>query len=159
MPSERLAERFRSIAYALRYEEIEAGGGSLAGRSHLMRLSWNTFTSSTGRFLFGTGEHLFDHTTIGHHSFMIDTLARYGILGGVFFFIYFKKQCQIILSNVSKKTDWRLYWQCAVVLFIYLLRNLYGDMCTANVNLLLMIFFPLTIRIIINYKTNKQFSL
>lgn len=160
VPSERLAMRFKSITYALMYEEIEAGGGSLAGRSHLIDVSWSTFTSSIGCFLFGAGEHFGDNSIIGHHSFMIDTLARYGIIGGVIFFVYFKIQYQLIMSNISKKTDRVLYWRCSVVFFIYLLRNFYGDMCTVNVNLLLMIFLPLTIRMILNYKTtNKQITL
>lgn len=157
-PSDRLADRFMAISYAIQYEDISAGGGSLSARDRLIGVSWNTFTSNFINFLFGAGEHLSDNTIIGHHSMIIDTLASYGILGGVLFFIYFKKQYQLLMSNIDKKTDWAFYWQCSVVYVIYLLRNFYGSCATANVNILLMLFFPLTIRIIQNYKSNKKIT-
>jgi len=153
--SERIAKRFNEIATALYYEDIEASSGSLAGRSNLMGISWHTFTSSIGHFVFGVGEQSGDNTIVGNHSFFIDTLARYGIIGGTMMFVYFKKQYQIIMSYLDKKTDWVLYMQCAIVFLFYILRNFYGQVTYALVNLILLVFFPLTFQIIQHYKTKS----
>lgn len=155
VPSERLASRFKSISFALYYEDIAAGGGSLNARNRLIGVSWDTFTSSFGHFVFGAGEHHGENTIIGHHSFFTDTLARYGIIGGVMVFVYFKKQYQIIMSYLDKNTDWALYMQCAVVFLFYVLRNYYGQLAYALVNLVLLVFFPLTFQLIQFYK-NKS---
>ena len=157
VPSDRLASRFNDISTALSYADMEASGGSLSGRNRLMGISWDTFTSNYGYFIFGAGEHYGSNKIIGHHSFFLDTLAQYGIIGGAIMFFYFKKQYQIIMSVLDKKTEWALFMQCAVVFLFYFLRNIYGSMSTALVNLFMLAFFPLTIQIILYYKnkTNK----
>lgn len=151
IPSDRLASRFREISTALFYEDMEASSGSLAGRSRLIGISWNTFTSSIGHFVFGAGEHSGDNTIIGHHSFFIDTLAGYGIIGGVMMFVYFKKQYQIIMSYLDKKSDWGLYMQCSIVFMFYILRNFYGGVANDFANLILLVYFPLTFQVIQYY--------
>ena len=152
VPSERLASRFHEISIALYYEDIKASRGSLSGRSDLIGVSWETFTSGIGHFIFGVGEHFGDNMIIGHHSFFIDTLARYGIIGGAVMFVYFKKQYQIIMSELDKKTDWALYMQCAAVFIFYVLRNFYGQVAYALVNIFILMFFPLTFQIIKYFK-------
>ena len=152
IPSERLAIRFREISTALYYENLEASTGSLSARNRLMNVSWDTFTSSIGHFVFGAGEHSKDNTIIGHHSFFIDTLARYGIIGGALMFVYFKKQYQIIMSYLDKKAEWALYMQCAIVFLFYVLRNFYGLLANDVANLIILVFFPLTFQIIHYYK-------
>lgn len=154
-PSARLAKRFNYISTALFYEDIQAGGGSFSARQSLIGISWDTFTSSIGHFIFGAGEQHADNTVIGHHSFFIDTLARYGIIGGVMIFVYFKTQYQIIMINLDKKIDWALYMQCAVVFLFYVLRNFYGQLAYALVNFVILLFFPLTFQLIQYYK-NKS---
>ena len=156
VPSERLSLRYREISMVLSYQDLEVSTGSVAGRSDLMWNSWNTFTSSFGHFLFGAGEHIQDNHIIGHHSFFLDTLARYGIIGGALVFVYFKKQYQIIMSSLNKRTQWALYMQCAVVFLIYVMRNFYGILAYALVNLFILFLFPLTYQLIINYKNNLK---
>lgn len=156
IPSERIAKRFNEIATALYYEDLEASSGSLAGRSNLMGISWHTFTSSIGHFVFGVGEHSGDNTIVGHHSFFIDMLAKYGIIGGAMMFVYFKKQYQIIMSYMDNKADWALYMQCSIVFLFYVLRNFYGQVTYALVNMIILVYFPLTFQIIQHYKTKSQ---
>ena len=150
-PSTRLSYRFHAISNTLYYEDITSSGTSMSVRNELMGISWNTFTSSIGHFIFGAGEHM-DNIMIGHHSFFLDTLARYGIIGGVMIYVYFKKQYQIIMSNIDKKTNWSLYMQCSVVFLFYVLRNFYGQVAYALVNLVILVLFPLTFQVINYYK-------
>ena len=157
IPSGRLAMRFKEISTALYFEDLEASSGSLSARSRLMGVSWDTFTSSFGRFIFGAGEHSGGNTIIGHHSFFLDTLARYGIIGGAMMFVYYKKQYQIIMSVLDKNLEWALYMQCAIVFLFYVLRSFYGEMAFALVNLVILAFFPLTFQIIQYYK-NKALN-
>ena len=146
--SQRLANRFQQISLALTYESIESGGGSFEARYELIMISWNTFTSSIGHFVFGAGEHWNTNNIIGHHSFIVDTLARYGIMGGTLLYIYFKNQYHIINSIINKKTEWALYMQCTVVFVFYILRNFYGNLSNATVVVILFLYFPLILNVI-----------
>lgn len=156
IPSERLARRFGEISTALYYEDINATSGSLSARSNLMGISWDTFSSSIGHFIFGAGEHYGENSIIGHHSFFIDTLARYGIIGGAIMFIYFKKQYQIIMSVLDKKREWALYMQCSVVFLFYVARNFYGVLANGVVNLFVLVLLPMTFQIIKYYNKKSQ---
>ena len=152
IPSERMAVRFREISYALTYEDINASSsGSLSARHNLITISWNTFTSNFSHFVFGAGEQE-GNGVIGHHSFFVDTLARYGIIGGFLIVVYFIKQYQIIMSVLDKKKEWALYMQCTIVFVFYVLRNFYGNMAFALVNIVLLVLFPMTFQIVQYYK-------
>lgn len=155
-PSERLSVRFSEISMAITYADIEGTTGSFAGRNELIGNSWNTFTSSVWHFVFGAGEHLRDHSIIGHHSFIVDTLARYGIIGGALLFVYLQKQYQIVMSVLNKKKEWALYMQCAVVFVFYFLRSFYGDMAFSVINFVVLLFFPLTFQLIHIYNNKKS---
>lgn len=155
-PSERMAYRFDEIAFALSFEDITAGGGSMAARSDLMNISWNTFTSGIGHIIFGAGDHPTNHSIIGDHSFFVDTLARYGIIGGFLVLVYFKKQYQIIMSFLDKKRDWALYMQCAVVFVFYVFRNYYGSLAFGLTNLLILFYFPLLFQYILFYSNKSK---
>lgn len=154
-PSARLADRFESISVAMQYEDIEAGGGSLNARNRLIGVSWNTFTSSFNHFIFGAGEHRSDNLIIGNHSFIVDALGSFGIIGGALLFVYYKRQLQFILREINKKENRGLYSQCIVVYAFYILRSIYGNVSFGDVSMLMMLYFPLTIRIIQNYKSNN----
>lgn len=154
-PSERLSKRFDEMSIVLTYENMDAGGGSFSARNDLMGVSWNSFTSSFSNFLFGIGEHTGSDILIGHHSFFIDTLARYGIVGGVIVTTYFVKQYKIFMSVLDKNTEWALYMQCAIVFLIYVFRNFYGQLAYSLTNLVMLVFFPLTFQIIRHYNHNN----
>lgn len=156
-PSERISARFNELSMVLMYESVEAGGGSFTARGELMGVSWNTFISSFGHFLLGAGEHAGDNSIIGHHSFILDTLARYGIVGGILLIVYFINQYKIFTSGLDRKREWALYMQCAIVFAFYVFRNYYGQVAYSLVNLVLLVFFPLTFQLI-HYYQNKSKS-
>lgn len=153
IPSERLSIRIKAISLSIQYIDVDAGGGTLKARSELMEISWNTFTSGMQNFIFGAGGHKENNLIIGNHSFILDTLASYGIIGGIVFYIYFKKQIQFIMSYVNKKDNPVMYSQCIVVICIYIFRNYFGAMANANINFVMLLFFPLTIEMIKRYNT------
>ncbi len=157
--TERIAIRIQSIIIALEFGDIDAGGGSFTRRSELLAISWDTFTSNISSILFGVGEHKHGNEIIGNHSFILDTLASYGIIGGVLLFLYFKKQVQIVLKYVDKRVDSVLFLQFVVVLALYIFRNFYGFLANACSVFIILIYIPLTIQVIQNYKISKKLKL
>lgn len=147
VPSERLAKRFVVLSYFVQYGDIAVvdGSGSFASRAELMTISWNTFTSNILHFFFGAGAHRNDNTIIGNHSFFLDTLASYGIICGVIVFIYFFRQYQIMTSDLDRRKYYKLFMQSSVVFLFYVFRNFYGFLVTAQVNFVILIYFPLLI--------------
>lgn len=156
IPSPRLASRFDEIATAMYYEDIEASSGSLRGRSNLMWNSWNTFTYSFSHFLFGVGENTSSNSIVGNHSHILDTLASYGMIGAVLMFSLFKQQYRIYISVLDKKTDWALFMQCAVVFAFYIARNFYGNLSSSAMSLLIILYFPMTFKVILHYKQKQE---
>lgn len=79
---ERVAERLQAMLDLIKGEGDGSDSIYLA-RFGLNRISINTWLSSAKSTLFGVGNHLGrDHyDLIGQHSFYIDYLAKYGILG------------------------------------------------------------------------------
>lgn len=156
---ERVSVRMQAIAFVLQYGDVETAGGSLASRNDLMGISWNTFTSSIGNFIFGVGERKNGNTIIGNHSFILDSLASYGIIGGTMLFVFFKRQYEIMMNAININTERVLYSQFAVIFAFYILRNLMGFLANSNVCFVLLLYIPLSIQILLNYKNNKQLSL
>lgn len=152
---DRVSDRMQTIVYALMYGDIDAGGGSLTRRSELLKVSWETFTSSISSFMFGVGEHKGFNNVIGNHSFILDTLASYGMMGGIFLFVFYKTQFQIMSENLDRSSDRVLFLQVMVVYLFYLIRNYYGKIANSCVSFLILIYIPLAIQIIYNYKNNK----
>lgn len=151
-PSDRLAARFQQLSLAIQFSDIDASGGSFQSRAELIGISWDTFTSSLQHFLVGAGAHRDDNTIIGNHSFIIDFLASYGILGGIFILIYFIRQYQIMMAGLTKEINYTLFTQCVVVFLFYILRNFYGAVSTSQTNFTVLLYFPLLISIILSYQ-------
>ena len=148
VPSERISDRLQSILFAMQYMSIEEGGGTMAARSDLMGVSWNTFTSSFSHIIIGAGDYKHGNTVIGNHSYIVDSLASYGIVGGILLYQIFRNQFFILTSKIDKKKDYFLFSQVSVVFAVYILRNFFGRMTFANVNIVLLVFFPLVIEYI-----------
>ena len=155
VPSERISSRIQAISLSIQYLDVEEGGATMSARADLMKISWNTFTSGIQTFIFGAGAHKENNLIIGNHSFILDTLASYGIIGGILFYFYFKKQFQFIMSYVNKNDNPVLYSQCIVVICVYLFRNFWGAMATANINFVMLLFLPLTIEVINRYNSKQ----
>ena len=155
-PSERLSERFNDISMSIAFQDIESTSGSFARRHELAMISWDTFTSSIGSFLFGVGEHTSNNNIIGNHNFFIDILAQYGIIGGILVFIYFKKQYQLFISYCDQNKNWTLFMQCTIVFVFYVLRNYYGSLAFGFTNLLMLLYFPWTFQILSSYMNKTK---
>ena len=158
VPSERLSVRIQSILFAMQYQSIDEGGGTMAARNDLMAISWNTFKSSFIHIFIGAGDYKHGNTVIGNHSYIIDSLASYGIIGGMLLYQIFKNQYYILVSGIDRVKNHSFYLQVTIVFIVYLLRNLTGKMTFAEVNVIILIFFPLLIEYIQNHNDKYQIS-
>ncbi len=108
-PSERLSGRLILLVDS---ENVEASDSSFSGRQFLWRVSFDTWTSSIQNFLFGIGDHRSTvnpvGTGIGQHSDLVDSLARYGVLGFVIIVNAVARNCKYILSIFPKKCHMQL---------------------------------------------------
>lgn len=92
---ERLAKRFIDIRTTTQEGLSE---DSFSGRYALYGVSLNSFLNGFDTFLFGIGDHrgsvsglfTYQEAGVGGHSEILDTCARFGLLGIVLFSCYFK---------------------------------------------------------------------
>lgn len=147
---DRVAVRIQAISISLQMQDVMEGGGSLSARSELMTNSWLTFTSSVWHFLIGVGD-VENSMIVGKHSFILDTLARYGVVGGFIMFLFFKNQIKVITSVFNRSDNERLYLQCIAVYGVYIFRSFIGNVSTALISTLMLLFFP-SVLILLNNK-------
>lgn len=90
------------------------------GRLRLFLASWNTFLSSPKTFLVGIGYHLGDafRGVIGQHAFIVDSLAAYGVLGGLFLIYSFGSMWKTFVIKGDKDLGNVCRESCLQVLFI-----------------------------------------
>lgn len=138
------------ITYLINYfqtGDLAEAGGSLSGRYDLINRSVETFSSSIRSILIGVGDHRDNNFLIGNHSLLIDTLARYGLLGGM---------CLTWLLTSMKKTifsiasiyDQRLYRQIMIIFAFFLLRCFLGNAFVGSVATQLFVTVPLIARLL-----------
>ena len=141
--SERVASRIASISIFLQTGDYLEAGTSFATRSDLTLTSLKTFYSSFSNFLFGIGDSRGFSTKIGDHSEIIDSLARYGILGFTFIFSSFCNQFRYLSKFLTVGDPIR--YQILIVFIIYVPRNVIGNSMTSAIGILLFLYMPVVI--------------
>ena len=116
-PDERLSTRLVTL---INPEDEEAQIGTLTGRTKLYMLSIETWLSDIGPFLFGIGDQRVAFgavaTGIGQHADLLDSLARYGLLGLMLLFLIFKYAFQKLLSVFDE--EYKLQIICIIIVFL-----------------------------------------
>ena len=131
---------------------MEATGGSLAFRYNLILTSLGTFTSSLGAFVLGVGDHRVSvHSAdllIGNHSQLLDTFARYGVVGGACF-VWLLAHLKKGMCRISRLPAGTLLRTQMLVLFVFfLLRTLLGTTLIGSVAAQLFVTIPLTVSLL-----------
>lgn len=156
-PSERVADRFRSILIFLQTGDTYEAGTSLLTRTELAEQSLDVFSSSFQNVLVGIGDHRNLSSKIGNHSEIIDSLARYGLIGFSLIVQSFYNQYRF-LSQLFREGG-NLRYMVIVVYMMYLLRNINGNTMTTPVAILLFLYLPSIIYFIKNQKKYDSRSL
>ncbi len=104
--------------------------GAVQGRINLWRLSWNNFIHHP---LFGTG------TNGGGHSFLLDTLSKYGLVGLLLAYLQYKTTYRLFVKPYLK-TDY-----CTLFIFVYVLNMAFSIVNTYYYYNIFLLFIPLFI--------------
>lgn len=114
-PSERVSVRLITL---LDKKNSMADDDVVSGRTELYFLSLKTWLSNPVNFLIGIGDNISVYdvvsTGIGRHSDLFDTLARYGLIGGLILFATIKRYYSYIISLFDKKYKIQLLVICVI---------------------------------------------
>lgn len=116
-PNERITIRFITMIDS---NNIEANEATITGRTNLYMLSVQTWLTDTQTFLLGIGDHRATFgvraTGIGQHSELLDSLARYGLLGAFLLINIFKNAYQFVLTFFPPKYRLQLFTIFVIVI-------------------------------------------
>lgn len=125
-PSERLTTRLVTLVDV---ENEEADIGTITGRTNLYLLSIKTWLSNFINFFIGIGDHRAQlgvkATGIGQHSDLLDSLARYGLLGLIVLFSIFRNYFRYLFSLYNKKFKMQLVAISFLIIIIGFTRGLF----------------------------------
>lgn len=109
-------------------------------RFELMKVDINTFFGSISNFLFGVGDHRGHEYwgLIGQHSYILDTLARYGCIGIVYLTIFFKKTYYCFVKPLETGFNRQFAIVCFLI-FFFLSVNSVAFNVTIGITLFLLL--------------------
>ena len=139
--NEGIDARLESIFFVLQGEgEVEESGTSLSGRYLLTMNSIGTWL--TEGFFFGVGDLRLDENKIGNHSYLFDSLARFGLFYVAICFAFFYKFYKSLCKAATNQREKRIV---IIVLVFFLLRNIIGASFYAPVGVALFIIYPIVL--------------
>lgn len=146
--SDRLVKRINQLIRLLKTGDFSEAGGSLAARYELMATSWKTFTASFGNFMIGAGDHRETNEIIGNHSFILDELARYGILFAPITFYLLYRGMMTIRKMAGVRTGTVISRQLSALMITLVLRAMVGAIFDPSIGICLFIVIPMLIKTI-----------
>ncbi|MBP5273638.1 MAG: hypothetical protein ILO36_01705 [Abditibacteriota bacterium] len=137
-PGDRLANRLRSLA-----ELMVTGNMSVLSKSILLRFSFlqnsiNTWLSDWSTFLIGYGSHTKDYSVISGHSDILDTFAKYGIVGGLLLLDILRRGIVFIMRKQNRQQK---IYSAVIVLFV-ILWGILGAIFRAYTSVALFVALP-----------------
>lgn len=143
----RLQARISSVLVLLQGNSFDGTGRSLSGRIGLIKTSLDAFLQSPSSFLFGIGHHRsFD--VVGNHSFVVDTFARYGLLGGALFIALLRRIYLTVLETAGISRIHPLTPKLKAFYVVFVLRALVGDPFRDSVAVQLFVTAPLLVSLL-----------
>ena len=139
----RLRDKVEAVMRFADSVDMEYAGGSLGRRFELTMNSVHTFLHSGMSFLIGVGDHRETNWIIGNHSELIDTFARYGILGGGVFLWSLARECKGVLSISGLPRHSMMRRQLNFILLLFLVITVVGDFLESFSGSQLFVTLPL----------------
>ena len=149
--NERLSARFSDIATVLQGGSMNSlDNSSLAGRFLLGMTSVNTFLASLPNFVVGVGDDIligeqyevYDLIAlgIGNHSQFLDTLAKYGLIGGVFF-VNIIRGISKWLKKLANSESYNHYVNLLILIFF--LQSILNNSFFPDLFIIIFVVYPL----------------
>ena len=141
-----LAIRLNAMANAFS-GNISGQDVALLGRLELYKLSISTFFASFKNFIFGVGYHTTTNlstswlytTGVGNHSEFLDLAARYGIIGVLIIYNFFRS----FIKNLKKYNQSYYCFKGNIVWIIFLSYSFVNNTFDPSIGALIFLIFPL----------------
>ena len=118
--------------------EASEGSGTVSARGELWMVSINTWLSNPVYFLFGVGDTpTMDYSLIGHHSDILDSFARYGLVGSLLVFNSLRMSYKYILSLYREKEKSQLFVMAMVFVLFGVTKGVFNPAIGCSLFLLL----------------------
>ena len=141
-PSSRLSSRLVTL---INFDSDYGSTSSISARENLWMISLKTWFSNVSSFLFGIGDHYTtdspEKTGIGQHSELIDSFARYGVIGMLLIYYILKNSFKYINTIFEKKYQLQIY----TVFIIYIMCGFTKKIFITNIACVIFIFLPLAL--------------
>lgn len=145
--SPRLQARISSVLVLLQGDSLDGSASSLSGRIGMIKTSLDAFLQSPATIMFGIGHHSsFD--VVGNHSLVVDTFARYGLVGGVLFVVLLRRIYLTVLESAGISRSNPLMPKLKAFYVVFILRALVGDPFRDSVAVQLFVTAPLLVSLL-----------
>lgn len=144
----RLRDKVEAVMRFADSVDMEYAGGSLGRRFELTMNSVKTFLQPGLPFLIGVGDHRETNWIIGNHSELIDTFARYGILGGGVFLWSLSREFKGVISISGLPRHVMLRRQLDFILLLFIVITLVGDFLESFTGTQLFVTLPLAMHLL-----------
>lgn len=152
MSSLRINFKVRYLIHFFESGNIAEAGGSLSDRYELMMKSVDTFGQSIRSMLLGVGDHRDSNLFIGNHSQIIDTFARYGLIGGACLVWFFNGMKNVIKATAAVDSTLVIYKQLMVLYAFFIIRGFLGNTFIGSIGTQLFVTAPFAVSLIANGK-------
>lgn len=159
MSSLRINFKIRYLIQFFESGNIAEAGGSLSDRYELMMRSVSTFGQSIWSVLLGVGDHRDSNLIIGNHSQIIDTFARYGLIGGACLVWFFDGMKKAIKATAAVGSTSVAYKQLMVLYAFFIIRGILGGTFIGSIGTQLFVTAPLAVSLITNGKTGTLWKI
>lgn len=147
--NDRLAIRLNAISSVLS-GDISVDNISLVGRLELYKLSIATFFESFKNFIFGVGYHTTTSLSIdwlysvgvGNHSEFLDLAARYGMIGIVIIYSFFRRFIKKLKKYYYRKDGFKF----SIIWIIFFMYSLVNNTFDPSIGVLIFLVFPIYLK-------------
>ncbi len=158
--SPEIQKKIEDVINVLKGTSLESFGNdsSLQARFLLSKASLTTFTSSISNFVFGVGENVHGDTVqeliafgVGGHSELIDSLAEYGLIGGLIIYKFISAIIKYVSSLASSS---KIKRQLIVVMTAFIIYSILNNSFFWDMFYVLMVLLPVVV-VLLNSKMDK----
>ncbi|MBR4748785.1 MAG: hypothetical protein IK083_04335 [Abditibacteriota bacterium] len=139
-PGDRLANRLKSIADLMTTGEMSSLSKSILLRFAFLQNSINTWLTDSTTFIIGYGSHSKNYSVISGHSDILDTFAKYGLVGGLLLVDILRRSIIVILR---KHTRIQKYYTGIIIAFV-ILWGVLGGIFRAYTAVMLFVALPIS---------------
>lgn len=144
--SEQMSQRFLELSMSLNGQQLDEDS-DFGTRLFLWKMSFITFFKNFFTGVYFTTDIYDTHRYVGGHSFILDTMARFGIIGFIFIVWMFKRLYKIYILPYNRRPEY-IY-----ILTVFILNIVQCIINTVSIEFVFVFLIPLLVSIISENKS------